>query len=84
MTGKAAENVVKQGITFDSAKPVFSDPSSFTREDAAGVYGEQRFIVVGLVEMKLIAVVYTERDDRIRIISARKASRHEQRQYHAG
>jgi uncharacterized protein len=81
---KAAANVAKHGIAFGDAKSVFCDLTCFTREDTGGAYGEQRFIVVGFVGMKLIAVVYTEREGRIRIISARKASGHEQRQYHAG
>jgi uncharacterized protein len=79
---KAAENGAKHGIAFHDAKFVFDDPMSFTREDAAA-YGERRLIIVGLVELKLIAVVYAERGDRVRLISARKASGHEKPQYYA-
>jgi uncharacterized DUF497 family protein len=46
--------------------------------------GENRFIAVGYVNAQPIAVVYTERGDTIRIISARKATKHEQKAYHQG
>ena len=81
---KAAASVAKHGVAFGEARAVFGDMASFTREDSDGAYGEQRFVVVGFAGMRLIAVVYTEREGRIRIISARQASGHEQRQYHAG
>jgi uncharacterized protein len=46
--------------------------------------GENRFIAIGYVNAQPIAVVYTERGDTIRIISARKATKHEQKAYHQG
>jgi hypothetical protein len=45
-------------------------------------YGEDRFILIGRAAAGLLAVVYTERNDRIRIISAREANAHEWRNYH--
>lgn len=47
------------------------------RED----YGEERFILIGMAEGMLLFVVYTERGDRTRLISARQATRHEQDDY---
>ena len=81
---KAAANAAKHGIEFNTAKEVFKDTAYFVIEDADDAYGEPRLIAIGFVGMKLLAVVYTERGKRIRIISARKANGHEQRLYHEG
>jgi uncharacterized protein len=45
-------------------------------------YGEDRFVILGMVENRLLYVAYTMRGDKIRIISARGAEPHERRQYH--
>ena len=50
--------------------------------DADLPYGEARFVIMGMVDGRLLRVVFTERNGRIRIISARKATRHEQREYY--
>lgn len=50
-------------------------------EDDRYNYGEQRFILFGLLRGRVIAVVYTDREESIRIISARKATSYEQRSY---
>jgi uncharacterized DUF497 family protein len=59
----------------------FADPFGvgeiYDRED----YGEQRFTLVGMVEGTLIFVAYTEREERVRIISARRATKYEQDDY---
>ena len=52
-----------------------------TRSKIASEYGEDRFIAIGMVGGRLLTVAYTERDGRIRIISARKATRREQDSY---
>jgi uncharacterized DUF497 family protein len=67
-----------------AASRVFDDPLVLIEQDLAEDYGEDRFLATGLIEGLLITVAYTERDDRVRIISARKASTDEQRAYDQG
>lgn len=79
---KAAANVRKHGLTFDNAREVFSDPLRTVRsDDARDDHGEERWVTVGFVGGRLVVVVYTESDDVRRIISARKANRHEREGY---
>ena len=75
---KGAENDAKHGVSFEAAAEVFSDPFAVERLDDRQDYGEDRFILIGIAEGTVLTVVYTERDGRIRIISARRATRHEQ------
>jgi uncharacterized protein len=77
---KRLSNLQKHGIDFIDVPPLF-DGEILTVEDTRYSYGEQRFITLGLLQGRLIAVVHTERDDRIRLISARKATKYEQRIY---
>jgi uncharacterized DUF497 family protein len=82
---KALSNKRKHGITFEEASTIFGDPLSITIHDPAHSIGEDRFITVGTsANGRLIVVVHTERDDIIRIISARNATRNEKRQYEQG
>jgi hypothetical protein len=82
---KAQSNKRKHGITFEEASTIFGDPLSITIPDPAHSIGEDRFITIGTsANGKLIVVVHTERDDVIRIISARKATSIETRQYEQG
>lgn len=78
---KADSNLIKHGVPFDEALAVFLDVNRLDRYDGREDYGEDRFITIGLVEDHELAVAYTMRGDTIRIISARKAERHEQRDY---
>jgi uncharacterized DUF497 family protein len=78
---KAAENYVKHGVSFETAVKVFRDPFAVERLDDREDYGEERFILIGTAEEAVITVVYTERNGRFRIISARRATRHEQEDY---
>ena len=78
---KAAENYAKHGVSFETAIKVFRDPFGIERLDDRQDYGEERFILIGTAEEVVITVVYTERNDRARIISARRATRHEQDDY---
>jgi uncharacterized DUF497 family protein len=78
---KAAENYVKHGVSFETAIKVFGDPFGIERLDDREDYGEERFILIGTAEEAVITVVYTERNGRFRIISARRATRHEQDDY---
>ena len=69
------------GVTFDEAKPVLYDPYALTREDADAA-GERRFITLGMGgKNRLLVVVWTLRDDRIRLISAWKANQPQRRSY---
>ena len=78
---KAEANLRKHKISFRAASRVFDDPLVLLEQDFAEDYGEDRFLATGRVEGLLVTVVYTERGDCIRIISARKASSDEQRAY---
>jgi len=82
---KALSNKRRHGITFEEASTIFGDPLSITVHDPAHSIGEDRFITIGAsVNNKLIVVVHTDRNDIIRIIGARKATRNERRQYEQG
>lgn len=79
---KAIDNVVKHGVTFDEASTVFGDPLALTIDDPEHSVGEYRFVTIGLShQQRLIIVVSTDRENRIRIISAREATREERSQY---
>ncbi|MEA5576492.1 BrnT family toxin [Anabaena sp. UHCC 0451] len=77
---KAAANFRKHGIDFADAVSVFSDDLATTITDER--FDEERFITIGMDAFgQILVVVYTWRDDEIRLISARKATNYEQRQY---
>jgi uncharacterized DUF497 family protein len=73
-------NITKHGIDFIDAQKIF-DYDTVIIEDDRFNYGEQRFIAIGLLNGKTIVVIYTEIGNKIRIISARKATKNEQRIY---
>jgi len=77
---KRLANLHKHGIDFTDVSAVF-DGDILTVEDNRYSYGEQRFVTFGLLQGRVIAVVHTERENSIRIISARKATKYEQRIY---
>ena len=79
---KAESNLAKHGVSFNRARLVFSDPLGIAAFDDREDYGESRFARVGMVEDALLFVAYTERGDRIRIISARRATKDEQDDYY--
>ncbi len=77
---KAAANLRKHGIDFADAVSVFADDLAITIPDER--YDEERFITIGVDAFgRILVVVYTWRGDEIRLISARKATRREQKQY---
>lgn len=79
-SSKAEYNKSKHGISFADTFAVFEDPNAVTLEDSR--WDEQRYITIGMDPFgRILVVVYTWREDRIRIISARKALRHEVKQY---
>lgn len=79
---KAKSNLAKHGVSFGEAATVLGDPSSLTITDPAHSQEEERFISLGKSEAgRLLVVVFTERGDSMRIISARRASRRERLTY---
>src|SRR5512138_1867292 len=77
---KAIEENTRSG--FLEARSVFGDPFSITIDDLDHSQAEQRFIDIGTsVRGRLLVVVYTERENKIRIISCRKATSFERRAY---
>jgi uncharacterized DUF497 family protein len=79
---KAAVNWREHGIAFHEAAKAFRDPFAVERIDRRRDYGEERINLVGMCEGVLIHVTYTERGERIRLISARRAERNEQDDYY--
>jgi len=78
---KAAANVRKHGVSFEEARWVFLDPLRVERLDPGGPYGEDRYQVIGMVGGRVFLVVYAERCDDTRLISARGAIAEERREY---
>jgi uncharacterized protein len=82
---KADRNVIKHGVSFEEAKTVFADPNSITVADLEHSIEEDRYIDIGISNRgRLLVVVYTERGDRIRIISSRCATNREIKIYDQG
>jgi hypothetical protein len=79
---KAAKNVRKHRVSFIEATTVFSDPLSTTVPDPDHSLAEDRYIIVGVSNRRrLVMVAYSERVERIRIISARALTRAEREAY---
>ena len=77
---KAQSNIEKHGVTFEEAAEVFFDP--FYQEGDASVNEEQRDFIIGYSPVqRVLLVVYTERSERTRLISARPATRPERKLY---
>lgn len=74
-------NNAKHAIDFSIAAWVFRDPHWCGWEDRTMDYGEARHVAVGYAGNRLVTVVYAERDSKIRIISARRASPNERHRY---
>jgi len=80
--GKANKNISKHGISFHEASTVFGDQSAITFHDPDHSIGEHRFVTFGYSRMnRLLVVAHCERHERTRIISARRATRHERKIY---
>ena len=80
---KARSNLRKHGVSFAHAEQALRDEMAFTVEDPDAA-GQQRFITLGMDALgRVLLVVHTQRGERTRVISARKASRGESEQYHA-
>lgn len=82
---KARTNLRKHGVSFEEASTEFADPLSLTISDPDHSVGEVRFLDVGLsLAGRLLAISYTDRGTRIRLITARLASRRERASDEAG
>lgn len=79
---KAAANLLRHGVSFFTARRVFNDPFAFEKLDDRMNYREDRFATTALVDGTMLSVAWTERAERIRIISARFATAQERRLYH--
>lgn len=77
---KRVENLKRHGIDFADVHQVF-DYDRFLIADDRYDYGEQRWISFGMLFGEVVAVAHTETDEVIRIISVRRAERHEQERY---
>ena len=79
---KATLNLQRHGITFETATHAFRDPFAIEWIDTRQPYAEERVILLALAAGIILYVAYTERGDTIRLISARRATRHEQNHYY--
>ncbi len=79
---KAAANFAKHGIAFNEAVLAFRDAFAVERVDDRRNYGEERMNILAMCRGIIIHVTYSERSGRVRIISARKAEKHEQNDYY--
>ena len=73
---KRLSNIRKHGFDFRDAEKIFDGPL-VTAEDTREHYGESRFVALGTLEEFVVSVAYAERGEKLRIISIRKAMKHE-------
>jgi uncharacterized DUF497 family protein len=81
---KAQINLRKHKVPFLIACEAFKDSSRIELQDLSSEYEEERWIMLGRVGQAILSVVFTDRGERIRLISARRANRNEQRTYWIG
>lgn len=81
---KERKNIAQHGIDFETAAAVFQDINRLEFYDEKHSIDEDRYITIGLIdgEAYIVMVVYTEREEAIRLISARKATKQERRMYY--
>jgi uncharacterized protein len=77
---KRRTNLSKHGLDFADAHRVFNDDALVVKDERLE-YGEDRYILLGLLSERLIVVVFTVRDEVVRVISMRKANKREQQRY---
>lgn len=79
---KAAQNIKKHKVSFEEAASVFGDPMAYTFADPDHSVGEKRWLTFGMsAQKRVLAVIYTERRGKVRLISARRATKHERSIY---
>jgi len=82
---KAKSNLKKHGVSFEEAATALSDPMAATGADPDHSITEERYVTFGVSgKGRLVVVSHTEKDEAIRIISARKASKGERELYEEG
>ena len=82
---KASANLRKHSVAFDEAATVFQDDLSLTGDDPDHSVSEERLVTFGISSSgRLLVVSHSERGDRIRIVSARPATRSERKLYEEG
>lgn len=79
---KKAANLKKHGFDFDDAPLVIESGRIVTFEDRRFEYGEQRFVTLGVLRGEVVAIATAETDEEIRVISMRRAERHEEEIYY--
>jgi uncharacterized protein len=80
---KRRANLRKHGLDFIDARDVFSGVTC-TIEDRRFEYGERRFITLGMLRDTVVVIAHTETASEVRVISMRKATRHEHKLYFEG
>lgn len=81
-TEKASNNVKLHRVSFDEASTAFGDPLSLTIHDPLHSVEENWYILIGIsYKNHILVVIHTERKNKIRVISARKATKSERKQY---
>ena len=80
---KRRSNLAKHGFDFADAEAAFTGPT-FTFKDDRFDYSEERFTTLGMLEGVVVVLAHTERDNKIRVISMRKATKNEQKVYFQG
>ena len=79
---KAKENLMKHKVPFDEGKTVFNDPFLLTYPDVDNSETEERYVNIGVsAKDRILVLIHTERQGEIRIISCRKATARERRDY---
>jgi uncharacterized protein len=82
---KARENLKRHKVPFDEGKTIFNDPFLLTYPDIDSSGAEERYINIGLsAKNRVLVLIHTERQSKIRIISCRKATPRERRHYEEG
>jgi uncharacterized DUF497 family protein len=79
---KRRANLRRHGFDFQRVEEVFADDTAFTILVDRFTYGEMRFLTVGVLDGRVVAIAHTETDEVTRVISVRKASRHEKEIYY--
>ena len=79
---KAAQNFKKHKVSFEESASVFGDPMAYTFADPDHSVSEARWLTFGMSgKGRVLAVIYTERRGKVRLISARVATKHERKIY---
>jgi hypothetical protein len=82
---KARKNLANHGVPFDEAATVFGDPLAVTIDDPDHSHDEQRFPTTGLsIRRRMIIIAHTDRQGRVRIVTAREVTMRERTQYESG